>query len=995
MIMKRKIKKLITGILLATIFIGSGSVSTVYARDMETTESEKDDQIIQQDASQNEQDVSSSSISENTNHNEDSVTAIPKNEENEKSYSDERTAENTISVEDIEFVYIESPYLETPGTQRIVISFGQKLVEDEDITLTVSDSAGNRSDWELTKQESNLYLFEKEYTDESDTDSYEAVSVNIRTKDTEKILELNDMGIVAEFGVNKEYAGIDELQPIDEEKSDSDSEIEEAVVTIDENGIEEAQNDIKSALQVVGKQQNSVSTFSLDETNARSNTSNNIVVALDPGHDQNDAGAQGHGLKEEELTLKIANYCKEELEKYAGVSVYMTRTTYACPYNCSNSGECIQKRVNAAKAAGADIFVSFHLNSSVASSANGAEIIIPNKNYKPSLGTQGQELAENILDELVKLGLTKRSIYSKNSGSGNKYPDGSTSDYFAVPRMCKEAGFSGIIIEHAFISNSNDVNKYLKTESGLKKLGVADATGIAQYFGLSKGYWANENGNTYFYINGQKVKGEKYISGKWYLFSTDTGAMVTGWYDFPDKRVYYDSTGAMVKGEKYISGKWYLFSSNTGAMVTGWYDFPNKQVYYDSTGAMVKGEQYISGKWYLFSSNTGAMVTGWYDFPNKRVYYDSTGAMVKGEKYISGKWYLFLSNTGEMVTGWYDFPNKRVYYDNTGAMVKGKQYISGKWYLFSSNTGAMVRGEQYISGKWYLFSSNTGAMVTGWYDFPNKRVYYDSTGAMVKGEQYISGKWYLFSSNTGAMVTGWYDFPNKRVYYDSTGAMVKGEKVIDGKTYYFDNSTGALKKNSFVGNNYYGSNGVLIPVNEYDSIFYKIEGKSTVNVDQMVRFYYNNSPLSYPSDALEKGGADTLEKLAQIFYDEANAEGIKVEVAWAQAMYETGWLQFDGQVKISQFNFAGIGALDGDAAGASFVDVQTGVRAQIQHLKAYASINALVNPCVDPRFTYVKRGCSQYVEILGQQENPSNYGWATSVNYGVSIKKLIELLEES
>ena len=163
----------------------------------------------------------------------------------------------------------------------------------------------------------------------------------------------------------------------------------------------------------------------------------------------------------------------------------------------------------------------------------------------------------------------------------------------------------------------------------------------------------------------------------------------------------------------------------------------------------------------------------------------------------------------------------------------------------------------------------------------------------------------------------------------------------------------------------------------------------------MVRFYEKHSSIKYPSEALKEGGAATIEDFARIYYEEAKAEGIKVEVAWAQTMKETGWLKFGGQVKIEQYNFAGIGATDGGACGASFEDVRTGVRAQIQHLKAYASTDELKQSCVDPRFDRIKRGCAQYVEILGQKENPNGYGWATSENYGVSISKLIDSLKKA
>ena len=62
--------------------------------------------------------------------------------------------------------------------------------------------------------------------------------------------------------------------------------------------------------------------------------------------------------------------------------------------------------------------------------------------------------------------------------------------------------------------------------------------------------------------------------------------------------------------------------------------------------------------------------------------------------------------------------------------------------------------------------------------------------------------------------------------------------------------------------------------------------------------------------------------------------------------------------------------------------MRTGLRAQVQHLKAYASTEELVQVCVDPRFGYVKRGCAPTVESLGGK-------WATSQYYGVELVALI------
>lgn len=156
---------------------------------------------------------------------------------------------------------------------------------------------------------------------------------------------------------------------------------------------------------------------------------------------------------------------------------------------------------------------------------------------------------------------------------------------------------------------------------------------------------------------------------------------------------------------------------------------------------------------------------------------------------------------------------------------------------------------------------------------------------------------------------------------------------------------------------------------------------------QLANYYKANSTNAFPEyyDI-------SLETFCDLYIKEAEAEGIRVEVAFCQAMHETGWLQFEGTVAIEQNNFAGLGDTDSGGKAASFSDVQTGIRAQIQHLKAYANKDPLVNECVDPRFNLVKRGSAQYVERLGQKENPNGYGWATAKDYGYRIVNLMKEL---
>lgn len=172
---------------------------------------------------------------------------------------------------------------------------------------------------------------------------------------------------------------------------------------------------------------------------------------------------------------------------------------------------------------------------------------------------------------------------------------------------------------------------------------------------------------------------------------------------------------------------------------------------------------------------------------------------------------------------------------------------------------------------------------------------------------------------------------------------------------------------------------------------YPVMGESVVTVDELAD-YFNQSGYEYPSEELAKGGADTIETFCQIYCEEAEAEDIRAEVAFTQAMKETGFLQFGGDVSIEQFNFAGIGTTGGGVPGNSYPDVRTGVRAQIQHLKAYATDEPLNQTCVDNRYEYVKKASAPYVQWLGQKENPEGAGWATGENYGYDIAGMLQHL---
>lgn len=228
-------------------------------------------------------------------------------------------------------------------------------------------------------------------------------------------------------------------------------------------------------------------TSQTDEAINERKVAGSLVVMLDPGHDATHVGARANGLEEEDLTLKVAEYCKGYLEKnYSDVVVYMSRPSAACPYPGTSSGDCNANRVDDAYRKKADVYVSLHFNSTVGSTttATGAIVFYPNSNFDNQAGSEGATLASKIIEQLEKLGLKNNGIQIRNSENNTTYPDGSLADYYGVIRRSKEYGIPAVIVEHAFLNNAQDA-AFLKVEDNLEKLGIADALGIAQAYGLS------------------------------------------------------------------------------------------------------------------------------------------------------------------------------------------------------------------------------------------------------------------------------------------------------------------------------------------------------------------------------------------------------------------------------------------------------------------------------------------------------------------------------
>ena len=163
----------------------------------------------------------------------------------------------------------------------------------------------------------------------------------------------------------------------------------------------------------------------------------------------------------------------------------------------------------------------------------------------------------------------------------------------------------------------------------------------------------------------------------------------------------------------------------------------------------------------------------------------------------------------------------------------------------------------------------------------------------------------------------------------------------------------------------------------------KITGKAEATAEQMAAYI----------KAKNGSIAQSVLDMIPLYLSEGEAENIRGDIAFAQSCLETGNFAFAGSaVELSQNNFCGMGVTQNGMKGNSFDTPQLGIRAQIQHLKAYANTVKLKQDCVDPRFDLVSRGCAPYVEYLGIQENPKGKGWAAGAGYGEKILKILDAI---
>ncbi len=193
------------------------------------------------------------------------------------------------------------------------------------------------------------------------------------------------------------------------------------------------------------------------------NVGDELVVVIDAGHGGENLGAKDFGTLEKDRALITALAMYDELSKYEGVKVYMTRT--------ADVDMSLEERAQLAKDVGADFLFSVHYNASENHKRYGSEILVSTQAPYNGYAYQFGSIA---LENFSQMGLYNRGIKARQGTEG---------DYYGLLRECSKRGVPSTIIEHCHIDNETDAG-YADTTDDLKKFGQVDAKSVAQYFGL-------------------------------------------------------------------------------------------------------------------------------------------------------------------------------------------------------------------------------------------------------------------------------------------------------------------------------------------------------------------------------------------------------------------------------------------------------------------------------------------------------------------------------
>ena len=799
------VANLVTAVLVSSSFLAP--VSSAYALEFSSL-------------SNNEAETSSSSsfsdfVSEDT---EKTAEADSCNSEVESAAQSAQSSDSSSIDASFQYLYIAQPSLSLGAMQEAAFA----TASDSDVLTSASLSFVSNSGEEHSVEASAFSGNAAGFTFGQDllVARYFLTGITYQVKDSNAIYSVDLSSEDYSFDVVNSSSSSDYV----------DNSDDMSVYYADENGNPVEAFSIEEALSG-SENDGGIAAYSVDSRSARKKVR---VIALDAGHGGSDPGAQGNGKSEADLTWKIVSACKTKLENY-GFKVILAREQSGS-YGSNDFLYRVQRCVNQ----GAQAYISFHINSG-SSAAHGAEVYSPTVNGADYTQVS-YELAQKVQNNLVALGLTNRGVFQMQVG-----------DEFAVIRCAREAGIPGILIEHGFISNWGDANKYF-SDAGCKRLGEADADAIIAQF--PKSSWLDYSSvfDADYYLN-------KY---------PDVNEWANG---SKDKALDHFINYGMSEGRR---------GSEAFDVQSYYNEYPDLRAAFGTDLASYYSHYLMCGK------KEGRHATGC--------------SKLKG---------LVTRAGGVDYAPVYD---PEYYLSRNGDVEKA--------FTKSTYGGVTMVDDSAVLRHFINYGMSEGRRGSEAFDvYSYKMRYLDlrkAYGSDLKGYYFHYLEYGMKEHRNGSSMTGF-----------------EGYIMSPSFTSYEDAA----------------------------AHYSRTVGKQT-----------------YPTSVYESKGSASIDEFCKILYEEASFEGVCPEVLYAQVMKETGYLRFGNLVQANQCNFGGVGATGPGNPGYTFSSVREGLRVQVQHLKAYATTEPLNNPCIDPRFNLVSRGCAPKTTDLNGRWAVPGKGYGEGLN---------------
>lgn len=192
-----------------------------------------------------------------------------------------------------------------------------------------------------------------------------------------------------------------------------------------------------------------------------------LIVVIDPGHGGENLGADYGGFIEKDMNTVVANAMYEELSKYDGITVYMTR------FEDVEKDISLKNRAKYAQSVNADYLFCLHFNMSANNNFWGTEVWIQSQGQE---NRNGYAFGNVHMENMADMGLFIRGVKTRLNDKGT--------DYYGILRHCKEFGITAVLIEHCHVDIDKDV-PFCDEQEDLVEFGRVDAISVAEYFGLT------------------------------------------------------------------------------------------------------------------------------------------------------------------------------------------------------------------------------------------------------------------------------------------------------------------------------------------------------------------------------------------------------------------------------------------------------------------------------------------------------------------------------